>query len=137
MTLDKLRNLKLDTGDVLVILAIWDKPQSTAKVLNIVFVLANLFGIKDIEFEPYQHGVFSEAIYNKLTGDKLEVFIKKTSKGFELTEDGLIAHNYIVDKLREQSKNLESFLEMLYNSSNDSIVSLVRQISSEQLGGDG
>jgi hypothetical protein len=102
-----------DRLDLVLILAIGPKPASHLEIQKRAILISSILHI-DPEAEPYDYGLYSETITEKLQDAKNVVFFRRRKDNlYELTPLGRQAYEFLLDKLKVKEKDLPLFIETI------------------------
>ena len=114
---------QFDDLDYLIILAIGDKGNKSAKIQKTVLVLSKLLNIQT-DIEPY-YGGYSETVAERLNSRSKAQFFVKIGNEYKLTEQGKELYYKLLEWLK--AKNMEDavkVLDTLHKMSNKKLIAL-------------
>jgi hypothetical protein len=114
-----------DPLDLVLVLAIGPSPASHLKVQKRAILISSVLGVNP-EAEPYDYGLYSETITEKLLDAKNATLFRRREDGqYELTSMGRRAYELLMERLNTRSKeNISSFIRVLHDMSEEELLAL-------------
>uniref|UniRef100_A0A7J2TI96 Uncharacterized protein n=1 Tax=Archaeoglobus fulgidus TaxID=2234 RepID=A0A7J2TI96_ARCFL len=110
-----------DPLDRVLLLSIGPNPASHTEIQKRAVVISSILGI-DLDVEPYEYGLYSETITEKLSDERNSVFFVKKGRFYELTEKGKMAWKILTEKL---DREILEFIDALYKMDRNELLALV------------
>lgn len=110
MTVTRANDWPLDDLDHLIILAIGDKGNKSARIQKTVIILSKLLNIQT-DIEAHHFGGYSETVAERLNSRSRTQFFVKNGDEYKLTEQGKELYYKLLDLLK--TKKMEDIVKIL------------------------
>ena len=125
VTVTRANDWPLDDLDHLIILAIGDKGNNSARIQKTVIVLSKLLNIP-IDIEAHHFGGYSEIVAERLNSRSRMQFFTKDGDEYKLTEQGKELYYKLLEQLKtKKMEDIVKMLDVLHKMSTKNLTALV------------